>query len=322
MRVGLLSLGESLDDPAGEARAAPAARQQAIVAGALAAERLGFDSLWLREPCSGGCATVLLAAIAARTRRLRLGAAVPRLAGLDPLRVAEDYATLDGLSGGRVELLAGSVLATDTSEASDPEAAEGVARLRESLALLRRLWTETNVTWSGRFRPPLSGVTVEPRPVQDPHPPLWVGGGAPVELAAELGLPLLLPGGLAPTAELALLVERYREQAGHAGPVGACFPVHVGATTREARERWRPYYLDHLRFADRGADRDYERLLADGVAWCGSAAEVTERLLAHRERLGLDAVLLAFDLGGLAGPALRESLERFGSDVLPRLRAP
>lgn len=342
LEIGLLSLGDCLDDPVGGGRPTPAARHRAIVESAVLGEQLGFDSVWLGEHhfCDYvlSAPPVVLAAIAARTERLRLGTGVTLLANLDPVRVAEDYATLDGISGGRVELVAGRGILADTYEAFGQKADESRERFRENLELLRRLWTETDVTWSGRFRAPLERVTVEPRPVQRPHPPLWIGGGSSlhsVDLAAELGLPLMLPSVLAPPIRFAPLVERYRARAaaaGHVPRVGACNHVHVGPSSQEARERWRPYYLNYLAFVDRiwtrrelvhpGAriEMDYDRLLG-GVALCGSPDEVAERILATREALGLDVQLLMFDLGGLPEPALRETLERFGTAVLPRLRA-
>jgi len=224
MHLGLLCLG----DPA------HAERHAALVESAVAAEALGLDTLWLAAP------PVVLAAIAARTERLRLGASVTPLAEHDALRVAEDYATLDGISNGRIELFAGpGPLADprpDSGRATDP----GRARFRESLELLRRLWTETDVRWSGRFRTPLDGVTVEPHPVQQPHPPLWIGDGSSAsaaDLAAEFGLPLLLPSVAAGARELAPLIERYRERfAGSGAPrVGAWCSVREGGAALSDR---------------------------------------------------------------------------------------
>jgi alkanesulfonate monooxygenase SsuD/methylene tetrahydromethanopterin reductase-like flavin-dependent oxidoreductase (luciferase family) len=341
-RIGLLSLGDCLADPVGGGRPTPAERRRAIVESAVLAEQLGFDSVWLGERpfCDSVLAApaIVLAAIAARTERLRLGAGVALRADLDPVRVAEDYASLDGISNGRVELVAGGGILADDQEAFGPHTGDSRDRFREQLILLRRLWTETGVTWRGRVRAPLEQATVEPRPVQRPHPPLWVGGASSpeaVDLAAELGLPLMLPSAPAPPERFLPLVERYRERAARAGRiarVGACSPVHVGANGDAARERWRPYYASALRFLDHawqrpelvhpraGVELDAEGMLG-GAAVCGSAAEVGERLLATRARLGLDVHLLIFDLGGLPEPAVREALERFGADVLPALRA-
>jgi alkanesulfonate monooxygenase SsuD/methylene tetrahydromethanopterin reductase-like flavin-dependent oxidoreductase (luciferase family) len=292
MQTGLLSLGHCFAAPQSGSHATSTPRHQAIVEQAVLAEAVGFDAVWIGEHLPGaeavGSPSVLLAAIAARTERVRVGAAVT-LASLDPVRVAEDYATIDAIADGRVELVAaGEEL--------------GLERHRESVALLRRLWSETDVTWSGRFRAPLDRVTVEPRPVQRPHPPLWVdaaGGVDAADLAAALGLPLMLPSALF-RLDPAPLVARYRERFAAAGHdpalarVGCCQPVHV---RREAQEA---------------------RLLAE-VAICGSPGEVVDRIGAARELLGLDLHLARFDLGGLPPPELARTLELYAAEVLPHL---
>ena len=343
VELGLLSLGDCLADPVTGVRPTQAERHRAIVASALEGEALGFDSMWLGEHhfCDYvmSAPPVVLAAIAARTERIRLGTGVTLLANLDPVRVAEDYATLDGISGGRVELVAGRGILADTYAAFGQPVDESRERFRENLELLRRLWTETDVHWSGRFRAPLDGVTVEPRPLQRPHPPLWIGGGssaASVDLAAELGLPLMLPSVLAPPIRFLPLLERYRERFARAGHdparmhVGACHHAHVGATSQDARAFWRPYYKNYLDFVERIWKRELlhpkarvdlgDEGLFEHVAICGSAAEVTDRLAAARQVLGLDVQLLMFDLGGLPPAEVSRTLERCAADVLPHLR--
>lgn len=340
--IGLRLDGDWLADPGAGGRPSPTERQRAIVARAVLAERLGFDSVWLGEHPSGDHAppasTVVLAAIAARTARLRLGASVMLRAGLDPVRVAEDYATLDGISGGRVELLAGHGRLAKGAEAAGEPGDEDHERFGENLALLRRLWTETELTWSGRFRTPLERVTVEPRVVQRPHPPLWIGaGGLPgsVDLAGELGLPLMLPGAPAPATRLAPLVGRYRERAARAGRparVGACCPIQLGPVGRSTPKRWKPPDPTGTGYSDRtwrqsgagGARAPLapgERSQPGGVlALCGSPAEIAEGILALREALDLDVELLEFDLGGLPETPFDETLARFAAELLPHLR--
>ena len=343
--LGLLSLGDCLADPVSGVRPTEAERHRAIIESAIRAEALGFDSTWLGEHhfCDYvmSAPPVVLAAIAARTARIRLGTGVTLLANLDPVRVAEDYATLDGISNGRVELVAGRGILADTYAAFGQPVDESRERFRENLELLRQLWSETDVHWSGRFRAPLDGVTVEPRPVQQPHPPLWIGGGSSavsVDLAAELGLPLMLPSVLAPPLRFLPLVERYRERFANAGHdigqlrVGACNHVHVGRTSQDARAFWRPYYRNYLDLVERiwtqreqmlpdaRIDLD-ERRLFEGVAACGSPGEVAERLAATREALGLDVHLLMFDLGGLPERELTRTLELFAAEVLPQFRS-
>jgi alkanesulfonate monooxygenase SsuD/methylene tetrahydromethanopterin reductase-like flavin-dependent oxidoreductase (luciferase family) len=339
LELGLLSLGDCAAEPAAGEQP-PAERQRAVVEEAVIAEAAGFDAVWLGEPSLGGAAhaspTVLLAAIAARTEDVRIGASVTLLANLDPLRVAEDYATVDAISDGRVELAAGRGVLADTGDASGRGPDESRERLRENVELLLRLWSETEVAWSGRFRTPLDGVTVEPRPVQRPRPPVWIacdGSHDSVDLAAELGLPLLLPSAL--VLAFAPLVERYRERwhasgrdAG-AARIGCCHPVHVRPVAQEAREVWGPYYLNYLRFADRaGAGRKSaaridprdERALAS-AAICGSPAEVADRIAAARAALGLDLHLSIFDAGGLPPAEVARAIELFAAEVLPALRS-
>lgn len=342
MELGLLS---PLSEPgASERQQGAAGRDRTLLESAVYADALGFDRLWLGEHhvCDYvvSAPPVLLAAIAARTERIRLGAGVTLLANLDPVRVAEDYATLDGLSGGRVELVVGRGILADTHEAFGQALDESRPRFCENLELLLRLWREDEVSWSGRFRAPLERVTVQPRPEQKPHPPVWVAGGgceASVDLAARLGLPLMLPSVLAPTEAFARRVERYREgllAAGHPAArarVGAVGHVHVRATSQEARVFWEPYYrnyfesLQRLRGHQEPAGRrlrpefDYERLLA-GPAVCGSPAQVVDRLLALQERLGLDVHLAMFELGGLPRAELLHTLELYAREVAPVLR--
>jgi len=200
------------------------------------------------------------------------------------------------------------------------------------------------VRWSGRFRSPLDGVTVTPAPVQKPHPPLWIGGGSSVEsidLAARLGLPLMLPSVLAPPQAFLPMVERYRQRfaaAGHAHAtprVGACSHVHVAEDSAAARRRWQPYHMNYLNWvtglmvwgginvdapgtAARAPSLDFERLIA-GPSVCGSPAEVSDRILGMREALGLDLHIAMFDHGGMPEKLVVETLELFGTRVLPEL---
>ena len=348
MKEGLLILGDHLADPHSGERVSQAQRHRQFVDLAVRAEALGFDSVWLGEHhlCDYILSSppVVLAAIASLTSRLRLGTAVTLLGNLDPVRAAEDYATLDALSGGRVEMVAGRGVLKRTYRdfGRDPE--DSRALYRENVELLLRLWTESDVHWSGRFRASLDGVTVTPAPVQKPHPPLWIGGGSSVDsvdLAASLGLPLMLPSVLAPPQAFAPMAERYREkfQAArhpHAVPrIGACSHVHVAEDSETARRRWKPYHMNYLGWvmglmawggvnADapgalgRTPSFDFERLIA-GPSVCGSPAEVADRILGMREALDLDLHIAMFDHGGMPEKLVLETLELFGTRVLPEI---
>ncbi|MCC6639724.1 MAG: LLM class flavin-dependent oxidoreductase [Deltaproteobacteria bacterium] len=169
----------------------------ALLAHAVQAEACGVDLVWISErPLAPGArlpaALPLCAALAARSTRLRIGAGPLALPLYHPLRVAEDVATLDGLSGGRVELALGLGGAAEAFAGFGVERRGRGDRLEEGIALLRAAWTGEKVVFSGRHYM-VSGVGIAPRPVQQPGPPIWVGAsaGAAIRRAARLGAGLL-----------------------------------------------------------------------------------------------------------------------------------
>jgi alkanesulfonate monooxygenase SsuD/methylene tetrahydromethanopterin reductase-like flavin-dependent oxidoreductase (luciferase family) len=334
---GLLSLGDHLPDPSSGRRDTQVERFRSLVDLAVLAEEVGFEHVGLGEHHFGGYIVsspfVVLAAIAAKTSRIRLGTSVTLLAHLDPVRVAEDLATLDVLSNGRAEMTVArgvevkARIAFGIDDESDLR-----ARFDENLRLLLRLLTEETVTWSGRFRTPLSDVRVEPRPLQKPHPKISVGGGLSTvscDVAAALGLPLCLPSLFYFPQDFIAIVERYRARMsteGWAARPSVAYPsyVHVARTSQEARARWRPYLENYARFAaqhrgSNGRRMDYDGILR-GSAICGSSAEVVDRIGVLNEQLGLDLHYLMPDLGGLPAALLSEVMELLGSDVLPHFR--
>src|SRR4051812_29511529 len=191
---------------------------QNVVNQAILAEELGFDAYGVGErhgpPFLSSSPAIVLTAIAGRTSRVRLLTTVTVLSVLDPVRVAEDYATLDHLSGGRLELIIG--------KGNDPRhyplfgitEEEQWDSLAERYALLKRLWSEEDVTWQGRYRPPLEDVTTQPRPFQQPIP-VWHGSASSTlstELAAKYGEPIFSANAFHPLAKYKALIDHYRER--------------------------------------------------------------------------------------------------------------
>jgi len=343
MEFALVSLGDHLADPNTGAKSTQAEKYQLVIDHAVRAEAAGFTSVMLGEHhyCDYIVSSpqVALAAIAARTTTLRLNTGVTLLPTLDPVRVAEDFATLDVVSGGRAEVTVGRGILPSAYAAMDRPIDASREIFAEYADLLIRLLRDDKVTWRGTWRTPLDDVSIEPRSVQRPHLPVWIAGGssaASVDLAADVGARLMLPGVFAPTHFFGPFTARYRERfdaAGHpagAMRVGNVFHTHVAATSQEARRRWEPYYRNYLNFVDAVWDSqalfdgrvrprepfDYDRLLAS-TAICGSPAEVTERLLEARELLGLDLIALSMDLGALPRELLMESIDLVGSAVIP-----
>ncbi|HEY8544255.1 MAG TPA: LLM class flavin-dependent oxidoreductase [Acidimicrobiales bacterium] len=337
MDVYLLSLGDHLPDPTSGDRVSQRDRLRGIVDMAVLAEELGFTGVAVGEHHFHGyivsAPELLLAAIADATSQLRLTTAVTLLAHADPVRVAEQLNTLDVLSGGRAEMTIARGVSARTWRAFGLRDEDEVrARLEANLQLLLRLLTEDEVTWDGDTRPSLAGVRVEPRSIQRPRPPIWMGGGLSTrsaELAARHGLPLMLPSTLRPPESHLPVVDHYRkEMATHspAAPVRVGLPVHlfVAPTQAEAEATWRPHWEAYARFANalRGTDRPVELCQAlDGPAICGDPATVVERLRGLRTTLGLDVLLVMFDVGGLPPARVRESMRLFGAEVLPELAA-
>ena len=344
--IGLLSLGDHIPDPLTGRLCTQQERHRDIIDLAVEAEALGFDSVWIGEHHFSqwivSVPQMLLSAIAERTTSLRLGTAVTLLPNLDPVRVAEDFATLDLISGGRADVVVGRGILPSTYRAFGSDSTQSREIFEEKLELLLQLWREDEVSWTGNHRPPLTGARLSPRPAQEPHPPLWVGGGgsaASVDLAAALGLPLMLPSVFARPEKFAPFAERYRDHyraAGHdpaALRVGGCNHLFVASTSQEAIERWEVYYRQYFDFAQRVIRNEGEALLdasraqfdydavRRGPGICGSPAQVAERILETQDMLGLDVHLLMIDLGGMPRDVVRETMELFVTDVLPTVRA-
>ncbi len=337
LEIGLLSLGDLLPDPATGATATESERHRSLVEQAVLAEHAGFTSVHLGEHHFSdyvlSAPPVVLAAIGERTSTLRLSTAVTLAGNLDPVRVAEDYATVDVLSGGRVELVLGrGNLFTRTYEGFGQPVDTARARYDESVGLLHRLLTEEKVTWEGEFRSPLSGHTTRPRPTGDV--PIWIGAGSrgSAELAADLGCWLMLPSVAGKPEMFRPIVEIYRERWEAAdrdwadARVGACSHTHVAATLEGARAGWEPYYRNYWEFVGsllEGSGKwppfDYDELLR-GPAICGSPTEVVDRIGRWRELLGLDRHIFMFDLGGMPHPDVSATIERFATEVIPEIR--
>jgi alkanesulfonate monooxygenase SsuD/methylene tetrahydromethanopterin reductase-like flavin-dependent oxidoreductase (luciferase family) len=346
MKLSILSLGDHLPDPLTGARIPQHQRIGELMQLGVLADGLGFRGFHLGEHhvCDYIVSNPvpLLAAVAARTRAVRLSTGVTLLANRDPVLVAEDYALLDLISGGRAELVAGRGNAFFECYR---QMGQDIARSRElfeaNLDLLLRLWGDGPVSSDGETRPPLDQAVVQPRPLQSPHVPVWIGGGSSedsVRLAVRYGLGLQLPGVFAAAPHFASLARLYRElwhEAGwsHAPKVGFTAHVHVRQDGQDARTFWEPYHLAYLDWVwgmiadgSRGAlprppPAGAERAFADPVkapALCGSPDEVAGRLAAWSEVLGgIDVMLLKIDGGGLPFGEVRQVAELLAREVAP-----
>jgi alkanesulfonate monooxygenase SsuD/methylene tetrahydromethanopterin reductase-like flavin-dependent oxidoreductase (luciferase family) len=347
MKLGLMTLGDLLEDPVTGTVMTPEERYRMLIDAAILCDEGGFHSINLGEHHGLGyeisSPPVLLAAIAERTKNLRLSTAVTLLANLDTFRLAEDYATVDVISGGRVEIVAGrGNFFASTYELFGQHVDESRDRFDEALALLCELWAGEGVHWQGKFRPSINGEPVMPNPLQQGVPPIWIGGGSSPDtaiIAAELGLKIMLPSAFGPPEKFRDAVDIYLEhfeKAGHdhAPEVGASWHVNVGRNSQDAKSRWEKRYEGYhawtqglLRQVNPNVPEyllkpfSYEWLCRAGPAVVGSPAEVAERIHTLGDMLGATLHLCYMDMGGIPADEFLTMVELMGTDVVPALAA-
>ncbi|MEU1722043.1 LLM class flavin-dependent oxidoreductase [Nonomuraea sp. NPDC005692] len=316
----------------------PTERFREVVENAVLFEELGFDGYGVGErherPFISSSPPVVLSHIAARTSRIRLFTAVTTLSLLDPVRAYEDYATLDHLSGGRLELIVGKGNGAAQARLFHVTAADQWERNRESYELFRRLWREDRVTWQGRFRPALTGAETWPRPLQRPIR-VWHGSATSkesVELAARHGDPLFSANVTNPIEPYAELIDHYRERWAHHGHDPADALVGAGSagyyaarTSQRALAEYRPIFQARLETFRRAGVQPVFPTLEDaierGSILVGSPQQIIDKVLRYHKRFGHEVMHLPADADGLTPGQHRETLELFQAEIAPALRA-
>jgi probable LLM family oxidoreductase len=303
------------------------------------AERVGLDVFGLgehhRPDFVVSSPAVVLGAAAVRTERIRLTTAVTVLSSDDPVRVFQDFATLDLLSGGRAEIMAGRGSFIESFPLFGYDLDDYDELFQEHLELLLRLRESEHVLWEGRHRPSIEGRGVYPRPVQDVLP-IWIAvGGTPqsVVRAATLGLPLAVAiiGG-APE-RFVPLVDLYRDAAARAGrdpaqlPVGINSHTYVADTSQQARDEFFPHYAVMMNRIGRERGwspmtrAQFDQLCGPrGALVVGSPQEVTEKLLFQHELFAHQRFLGQISVGTLPHEKTMRALELLGTEVAPAVR--
>jgi len=337
MEIGIYTFGERTVDPETGQLISPQERMRRLLEEVELADQVGLDVFGVgehhRPDYIVSAPAVVLAAAAARTRRIRLTSAVNVLSSDDPVRVFEQFATLDLVSGGRAEIMVGRGSFVESFPLFGYDLRDYDALFEEKLNLLLRLRSSERVTWRGKFRPPLEDLGVYPRPVQDPIP-VWVAvGGTPQSAvrAGMLGLPMALgiiggmPERFAPLVELHRMAAR---RAGHPTPrlsinshgfladssqaaAEIAFPAFKAQMDRIGRERgWPPMTREQFEFSRslRGAD------------FVGSPQEVAEKILFQHEIFGHDRFLLQLTVGTLPHRQVLRAIELLGTEVAPVVR--
>jgi alkanesulfonate monooxygenase SsuD/methylene tetrahydromethanopterin reductase-like flavin-dependent oxidoreductase (luciferase family) len=280
---------------------------------------------------------VVMAAIGAITKRIRVTSAVTILSTLDPVRVLQDFATVDLVSGGRAELIAGRGAFIESFALFGHDLADYDALFAEKLDLLLRLNAAERVTWRGRFRPPLDDAQISPRPFRG-ELPIWAGTGGNPESAARaarLGLPLTLANISLPPKSLAPQVADYRRigvEAGHDPSrlrVSLAGHMHIAEDSQVAREQFYPRYAAYFRHhapkttyaGDVPREVFAKRAAPDGPLFVGSPQEIVDKILWERELFGHQRYLAQLDIGGLPFSKVARSIELLGAKVLPAVES-
>jgi probable LLM family oxidoreductase len=338
VELGIYSFVE-IQPPDGAAAVSPERRLRDLLEEIELADEVGLDVFGVgehhRPDFVASAPAVVLAAAVARTSRIRLTSAVSVISSDDPVRVFQDFATLDLVSGGRAEIMAGRGSFIESFPLFGYDLEDYDALFAEKLDLLLRVREEEHVTWTGRFRPPLAGQGVYPRPLQRPIP-IWIAvGGNPESAmrAGRLGLPMALAiiGGL--PERFAVFAKLHRTAAREAGhdPVpalsinshgfiaetsrralDASFPAFAATMNKIGRERgWPP-----MSRADYEASTELR-----GANVVGSPQQVIEKILFQHEIFGHDRFLLQFTVGSIPHDAVMRSIELYGTEVAPAVRS-
>lgn len=312
-------------------------RFREVLDNALLAEELGFDGFGVGErherPFISSSPTVVLSHIAALTRRIRLFTAVTTLSLLDPVRAYEDYATLDHLSGGRLELIIGKGNGAAQRDLFHVTPEDQWERNAESYEVFRQIWRQDKVTAKTRFRPELTDAEVWPRPYQQPVR-VWHGSATSresVDLAARYGDPLFSANVTHPIEPYAELIRHYRERWEHYGHDPAAIAVGAGTagllvtpTSQVALEVYRPVFEAQLAFQKQfGLPVVFETLedfVERSSALIGSPQQVIDKVHRYHEQFGHTVLHLHADANGLTDSRHRASLQLFQAEVAPVLR--
>jgi probable LLM family oxidoreductase len=339
MELGIYTFAETPPHPGEGMAPASARRLKELIEEIELADQVGLDVFGVgehhRPDYVVSAPAVVLAAAAARTQRIRLSSAVTVLSSDDPVRVFQQFATLDLLSGGRAEIMAGRGSFIESFPLFGYDLNDYNLLFAEKLELLLALRDHVRVRWSGTHRAPIDDLAVYPRPLQEPLP-IWIAvGGTPSSAvrAATLGLPMALAiiGG-APE-QFVPLVQLYRDAGARAGQdpaalqVGINSHVYVADDSQQAGDDFYPGYAEVMNRI--GRERGWPPLSRQqfdqarglrGALFVGSPQEVIDKIMFQRELFGHDRFMAQISVGAIAHDKTMRAIELFGTEVAPVVR--
>lgn len=339
MELGITTFVETTPDPKTGIVKSHAERIREVIEEIVLAEEVGLDVYGVgehhREDYAASAPAVILAAAAARTKKIRLTSAVTVLSSDDPVRVYQNFATVDAISNGRAEIMAGRGSFIESFPLFGYNLRDYDELFEEKLDLLLKICQSEKVTWSGKHRPAINGLGIYPRAVQNPLP-VWIGSGGNPESVARagyLGLPLVLAiigGSPLNFRPLVQLYKRAAEKAGHDPsklPVASHSHGFVAETTEIAAEKFYPstaYALNKI-----GRERGwapYTRESYDaarsfnGALYCGDPKYVAEKIIHLRKNVGITRFMLHVPVGSMPHDDVMRAIELYGKEVAPIVR--
>jgi len=340
MQIGVDSFGAVISEPSTGVTLSSVERMDNLLEEIVLADQVGLDVFGIgehhRSEFVDSAPSVILAAAAARTRDIRLTSAVTVLSAADPVRIFQEFATLDLISHGRAEIVAGRGSSIEAFPLFGFDLEDYDSLFSEKLELLLKIRENIQVHWTGRHRPPLTGQAVYPRPLQNPLP-IWVGvGGTPESFvrAGKLGLPLMVAVIGGQPKRFRPLIDLYREtgrRAGHSADklvVGLHAIGFLGDTTEQAADDFYPGYA-HT-FTKIGKERGWPPTtraqfdavrVPTGALLIGDAETVAEKILRLNEVLGgLSRITFQMGVSALPHEMMLRSIELLGTRVVPLVR--
>ncbi|MDN8549521.1 LLM class flavin-dependent oxidoreductase [Microbacterium sp. NM3R9] len=332
MQFGIFTVSDITADPTTGHTPSEAEKIQAAVTIAKHAEEVGLDVYAIGEhhnpPFWSSSPTTTLAYIAAQTERLILSTATTLITTNDPVKIAEDYAMLQHLSGGRVDLIMGRGNTGPVYPWFGKDIRQGLPLAIENYALLHKLWREDVVDWEGKFRTPLQGFTSTPRPLDGVAPFVWHGSIRTPEIAeqaAYYGDGFFANNIFWPKEHYQRLIDLYRQRFAHYGHgtpeqaiVGLGGQVFMSANSQDAVRQFRPYFDNAPVYGHGPSLEDFSEMTPLTV---GSPQQVIDRYAAMRETFGdYQRQLFLIDHAGLPLKTVLEQLDILGGEVVPVLR--
>ncbi|RBW70066.1 LLM class flavin-dependent oxidoreductase [Bacillus taeanensis] len=340
IEIGLYTLGDIGVDPHNGKTISAGQRLKDIINAAKLADEAGLDVFGVGEhhrlDYAVSSPAVVLAAVAQATKRIKLTSATTVLSTIDPVRLFEDFATLDLISDGRAEIIAGRGAFIESFPLFGYNTDDYDTLFSENIDLFLKLNENEFVSWNGHFRSSLNNAEIAPRPVQEKLP-IWVGVGGTLESAARagrlgVGMAIAILGG--DPARFKPLVDLYRKTGVEAGhdlenlKIGITGHGYIAKTTQQAKDEFYPYYSNYWSYVNkqRGMNfsmskADFEQMTGPETAlFVGSPQQIVEKILRQYELFGHQRFIAQIDIGGLPFKKVAQGIELLAAEIAPIVR--